>query len=84
MGEKKSRLSQIIDEISHDLSVDKSTVRSVLTLLFKEIAITLILKGKPVLIRRFVKFVIALRGINKIRKDINNVNKEENELKRTD
>ena len=67
---KKSKLQKIVDEIAHDLGIDKQTVRNVLTLVFKEIAISLILKGKPVLIRRFVKFVIALKGYNKIKEDL--------------
>ena len=45
---EKTRFKKIVDEISHDLGIDKQMVRNVLTLLFKEIAITLILKGKPV------------------------------------
>jgi len=67
---KKTKFKKIVNEIAHDLGIDKQTVRNVLTLLFKEIAITLILKGKPVLIRRFVKFVIALKGYNKIKEDL--------------
>ena len=67
---KKSKLQKIVDEIAHDLNIDKQTIRNVLTLVFKEIAISLILKGKPVLIRRFVKFVIALKGYNKIKEDL--------------
>ena len=67
---EKTRFKKIVNEIAHDLGIDKQTVRNVLTLLFKEIAITLILKGKPVLIRRFVKFVIALKGYNKIKEDL--------------
>ena len=67
---KKTKFKKIVNEIAHDLGIDKQTVRNVLTLLFKEIAITLILKGKPALIRRFVKFVIALKGYNKIKEDL--------------
>lgn len=74
---KKSRFKKIVDEISHDLGIDKQMVRNVLTLLFKEIAITLILKGKPVLIRRFVKFVIALKGYNKIKEDLHKMKTKE-------
>ena len=74
---KKSRFKKIVDEISHDLGIDKQMVRNVLTLLFKEIAITLILKGKPVLIRRFVKFVIALKGYNKIKEDLSKMKTKE-------
>ena len=74
---KKSKLQKIVDEIAHDLNIDKQTVRNVLTLVFKEIAITLILKGKPVLIRRFVKFVIALKGYNKIKEDLSKMKTKE-------
>jgi len=74
---EKTRFKKIIDEISHDLGVDKQMVRNVLTLLFREIAITLILKGKPVLIRRFVKFVIALKGYNKIKEDLSKMKTKE-------
>ena len=74
---KKRKFQRIVNEISHDLGIDKQVVRNVLTLIFKEIAITLILKGKPVLIRRFVKFVIALRGYNKIKEDLSKMKTKE-------
>jgi len=74
---KKTKFKKIVNEIAHDLGIDKQTVRNVLTLLFKEIAITLILKGKPVLIRRFVKFVIALKGYNKIKEDLSKMKTKE-------
>ena len=74
---KKSKLQKIINEIAYDLGIDKQTVRNVLTLVFKEIAISLILKGKPVLIRRFVKFVIALKGLNKIKEDLSKMKTRE-------
>jgi nucleoid DNA-binding protein len=74
---KKRKFQRIVNEIAHDLGIDKQVVRNVLTLIFKEIAITLILKGKPVLIRRFVKFVIALRGYNKIKEDLSKMKTKE-------
>ena len=74
---KKSKLQKIINEIAYDLGIDKQTVRNVLTLVFKEIAISLILKGKPVLIRRFVKFVIAIKGYNKIKEDLSKMKTRE-------
>ena len=74
---KKGKFQKIVNEIAHDLNIDKQTVRNVLTLLFKEIAISLILKGKPVLIRRFVKFVIALKGFNKIKEDLSKMKTRE-------
>ena len=66
----RSKLNQIVAEIAHDLGIDRKLVRQVLVLLFKEIAIILILKGRPVMIRRFVKFVIAVRIAKKINEGI--------------
>lgn len=68
---ERSKLSQITAEIAHDLGIDKKLVKQVLILLFKEVAIILILKGKPVMIRRFVKFVIAIKGIRKLKRKLN-------------
>ena len=74
---KKGKFQKIVNEIAHDLNIDKQPVRNVLTLVFKEVAISLILKGKPVLIRRFVKFVIALKGFNKIKEDLSKMKTRE-------
>ena len=65
---KRSKLNEIVAEIAHDLGIDRRLVRQVLVLLFKEIAIILILRGKPVMIRRFVKFVVAVATIKKANK----------------
>ena len=65
----KTTIRAIVSEIAHDLGIDKKLVRQVLLLTFKEIAVTLILRGKPVMIRRFVKFVVAASAANKMRKD---------------
>ena len=65
----KTTIRAIVSEIAHDLGIDKKLVKQVLLLTFKEIAVTLILRGKPVMIRRFVKFVVAASAANKIRKD---------------
>ena len=66
---KKSTVKSIVAEIAHDLGIDKKLVRQVLILTFKELAITLLLKRKPVMIRRFVKFVVAAVAMRKIKKD---------------
>jgi nucleoid DNA-binding protein len=66
---EKSRVRDIAAEIAHDLGINKALVREVLLLTFKEIAVTLILRGKPIMIRRFVKFVIAMSAIKKIKKN---------------
>ena len=74
-SKEKSKLKAIVAEIAYDLGIDKKLVRQVLLFTFKEIAITLILKGKPVMIRRFVKFVVAAAAIRKASKQ----NKKEKE-----
>jgi nucleoid DNA-binding protein len=68
-NKEKTTIRAIVSEIAHDLGIDKKLVRQVLLLTFKEIAVTLILRGKPVMIRRFVKFVVAVSAANKMRKD---------------
>ena len=78
MGQKKketSRVKSIVAEIAHDLGINKKLVKQVLILTFREIAVALILKGRPVMIRRFVKFVVAAAAIRKARKQ----NKKEKE-----
>jgi len=64
---EKSKIRSIINEIAYDLGIDKKLVRQVLILTFKEVAITLLLRGRPVMIRRFVKFVIAAIAIRKMK-----------------
>ena len=71
MDKKKrgiSKVKSIISEIAYDLGIDKKLVRQVLLLTFKELAITLLLKGRPVMIRRFVKFVVAASAVKKMKK----------------
>ena len=74
MGQKnktkqKSKIKSIVAEIAHDLGIDKKLVRQVLVLTFREIAVALILKGRPVMIRRFVKFVVAAATLRKANKE---------------
>ena len=73
---EKSKTKSIIAEIAHDLGINKKLVRQVLVFTFKEIAITLILKGRPVMIRRFVKFVVAAAAIRKANKEYKENKKE--------
>ena len=65
MEEKKkvSKLKDIVAEIAHDLNINQTLVKKILVIAFKEIALLLLLKGKPVMIRRFIKFVIAKKNI---------------------
>jgi len=65
----RSRLNEIVAEIAHDLGINKKLVRQVLILTFREIAVSLILRGRPVMIRRFVKFVVAAAAIRKANKE---------------
>ena len=64
----RSKITSIINEIAYDLGINKKLVKEVLVLTFKEIALTLLLKGKPVMIRRFVKFVVAASAMRKLKK----------------
>jgi len=73
---QKSKIKSIIAEIAYDLGIDKKLVRQVLILTFKEIALTLILKGRPVMIRRFVKFVVAALAVKKMKKQNKKVETE--------
>ena len=77
---QKSKLKSIINEIAYDLGINKKLVKEVLILTFKEIGITLLLRGKNVMIRRFVKFVVAAAAISKIKKQSK---KNKNEFKRS-
>ena len=65
----RSLIFKLDPEIAHDLGINKKLVRQVLVLTFKEVALTLLLKGKPVMIRRFAKFVVALSAIRKMKND---------------
>jgi len=73
----KSKLDKIYDEVAYDTKLPKKLVRQVIKLVFKEIAISLLLKGKPIMIRRFLKIVIATRTGKKI---IENYNKYKTKL----
>ena len=64
---EKSKIRAIVEEIAYDLGIDRKLVRQVLIFTFREVAVTLILRGRPVMIRRFVKFVIAAIAIRKMK-----------------
>ena len=74
-----SKVRSIINEIAYDLGIDKKLVRQVLLLTFKELAVTLLLRGRPVMIRRFVKFVVAATRVSKMAQ--NNRKKQKQESK---
>ena len=60
---KITKVKDIVSEIAHDLKLDKKLVKKVLLITFQEISLSLLLKGKTIMIRRFIKFVIALKNI---------------------
>ena len=74
---EKSKVKSIVAEIAHDLGINKKLVGQVLVLTFREIAVTLILRGRPVMIRRFVKFVVAAISIRKATQENKKENKKE-------
>tara|TARA_R100001594_G_scaffold45372_1_gene78176 strand:- start:9423 stop:9659 length:237 start_codon:yes stop_codon:yes gene_type:complete len=71
MTKKKSALDDIVSEISIEINIDEKDVRNALKWTFKQIAATLILWRKPVMIRGYIKFVLAKKGIKKIIEDYN-------------
>ena len=77
MKEKKkidrAQITEIVKEIAHDLKLDKQLVKEVLLITFKEIALILIFKKSPIMIRRFVKIVLAIKGIKRIKENLNNL-----------
>ena len=69
MTKKKSKLEDIVEEISIDINVDKKDVRNALKWTFRQISSALILMRKPVMIRGFLKFVLVTKGIKKAVED---------------
>ena len=70
MPRKKSKLDKVIDEISYDLDIPKSRVSKILKLTFKEIAYILLFRKRAIMIRGFVKFVVAVRAAGKVRSEL--------------
>mgnify|MGYP003148232883 FL=1 len=70
MPRKKSKLDEVIDEISYDLDIPKSRVSKILKLTFKEIAYILLFRKRAIMIRGFVKFVVAVRAAGKVRSEL--------------
>tara|TARA_R100000458_G_C8266175_1_gene241188 strand:- start:1387 stop:1632 length:246 start_codon:yes stop_codon:yes gene_type:complete len=72
-----SKLKQIEDRVSKDLNVDKQLVRKVVLETFKEIGLILLLKNSPVMIRGFLKIVVAVRAARKALINYNNLESRE-------
>ena len=58
---ENTKLRKIITEIALDLGLDKKLVRRILISVFKEIGFAIILRGRPVMFRKFLKIVFAIR-----------------------
>ena len=71
MTKKKSKLDDIVTEISVEINISEKDVKNALKWTFKQIVTTLVLWRKPVTIRGYVKFVLAKKGIKKIIEDYN-------------
>ena len=69
MTKKKTKLDKAVDEISVELDITPKDIRKALTNTFKEIAYVLLIKRKSVMIRGFVKFVLAVRTIKKVKEE---------------
>ena len=80
MGSDKkilSKLRQIEDRVSRDLNVDKQLVRKVILETFKEVGLILAFKNSPIMIRGFIKIVIAVRAAKKALVNFNKLESRE-------
>ena len=66
-----TKLRKIIAEIAYDLGIDKKLVKRILTAVFREIGFAIILRGRPVMFRRFLKIVFAIRAGKKTHEMVN-------------
>ena len=57
-----TKLRKIISEIAHDLGLDKKLVRRIIITVFREIGFAIVLRGRPVMFRKFLKIVYAIRA----------------------
>ena len=57
-----TKLRRIISEIAHDLGLDKKLVRRIIITVFREIGFAIVLRGRPVMFRKFLKIVFAIRA----------------------
>ena len=60
-----TKLRRIIAEIAHDLGIDKKLVRRIIIATFREIGFAIVLRGRPVMFRKFLKIVFAIRACKK-------------------
>ena len=72
-----SKLRQIEDRVSRDLNVDKQLVRKVILETFEEVGLILAFKNSPIMIRGFIKIVIAVRAAKKALVNFNKLESRE-------
>ncbi len=65
-----SNYEKIISKVSRKTGFSKSTIRSILHRLFKELGFIIITSKSPILIRRFIKIVLAVASLRKLDRDI--------------
>ena len=61
MPKKKSKLDKIYEEVAYNTNEKPTLVKGVIKDAFVEIGLFLLTKNAPVMIRRFVKIVKAIR-----------------------
>ena len=65
-----SNYEKIIARVSERTGFSRATIRSILHRVFKEIGFILITSKSPILIRRFIKIVLAVATLRKLNRDI--------------
>jgi len=65
-----SNYEKIIARVSERTGFSRATIRSILHRVFKEIGFILITSKSPILIRRFIKIVLAVATLRKLDRDI--------------
>lgn len=74
----KSKLQQIYEEVAYDTGEKPSVVKRVIRELFTQMAIHLVKNAAPIMIRGFIKIVVATRAAKSIKKDYRNYETREN------
>lgn len=72
MPKNPSKLDKIIKETSIEIEIDEKEIRNALKWTFKQIAMTILLRRKSVMIRGFMKFVLAKRKKVNIKENFSN------------
>ncbi len=69
MAKKKPKLEQIYEEVAYETGESKSFVKEIIQEVFVEAAFFLITRNSPVMIRKFIKIVKAIRTTSKLIKN---------------